>query len=220
MKNVRVWFSKNGTAKYISHLDLNRVILRAIQQSKIPIKRTEGFNPRISITFALPLSLGFSSENESMDMTLLNDIYDKDDIIEKINCGLPAGIKIFDLTEPVMPASSITEADFEVYVKSDKFSTDELYNKFCSFFDSDNIIVEKRTKKGTMKNVDLKVFLNHYQIKYISDRVIINLRLPAGNNININPMLIFNAAENSFNDSLYIDILRKNLYNNKGEIFR
>ena len=73
MKNVRVFYRKDGACKYISHLDTNRVMLRAIGKSRLNIWRTEGFNQHAYITFALPLSLGFASECESMDFRILDD---------------------------------------------------------------------------------------------------------------------------------------------------
>ncbi|MBQ2357606.1 MAG: DUF2344 domain-containing protein, partial [Ruminococcus sp.] len=45
MKNVRIWFKKDFECRYISHLDLNRTMLRALHKSRIPIWHTEGFNP-------------------------------------------------------------------------------------------------------------------------------------------------------------------------------
>ena len=50
-KDVRVWFSKTGTARYISHLDLNRCMSRAFHKAKLPLWYTEGFNPHV---FGLP----------------------------------------------------------------------------------------------------------------------------------------------------------------------
>ena len=58
MKSTRIWFHKFGTAKYISHLDLNRCVARAFHKAKLPMWYTEGFNPHAFVTFALPLSLG------------------------------------------------------------------------------------------------------------------------------------------------------------------
>ena len=37
MKTIRVFFTKTGRAKYISHLDVNRCIDRAIKRSGIPV---------------------------------------------------------------------------------------------------------------------------------------------------------------------------------------
>ena len=67
MKPVRIWFTKDNECKYISHLDLNRVVMRALHKSKLNIWHTEGFNPHPFVTFALPLSLGFKGVKETMD---------------------------------------------------------------------------------------------------------------------------------------------------------
>ena len=75
MKNVRIWFKKDGECRYISHLDLNRTMLRALHKSKLPIWHTEGFNPHPFATFPLPLSLGFRGVNECMDVKLEDDNY-------------------------------------------------------------------------------------------------------------------------------------------------
>ena len=75
MKNVRIWFKKDFECRYISHLDLNRCMLRALHKSKIPVWHTEGFNPHPFATFPLPLSLGFRGVNECMDIKLEEDNY-------------------------------------------------------------------------------------------------------------------------------------------------
>ena len=67
LKPVRIWFTKDNECKYISHLDLNRVVMRALHKSKLNIWHTEGFNPHPFVTFALPLSLGFKGVKETMD---------------------------------------------------------------------------------------------------------------------------------------------------------
>ena len=88
MKNVRIWFKKDFECRYISHLDLNRCMLRALHKSKIPIWHTEGFNPHIYLTFALPLSLGYESEFETMDFRLTKDM-DFEEVLEKLDVKSP-----------------------------------------------------------------------------------------------------------------------------------
>ena len=56
MQPIRIFFKKEGRAKYISHLDLNRVMQRALRRACIPVWRTRGFNPHPYIAFGLPLS--------------------------------------------------------------------------------------------------------------------------------------------------------------------
>ena len=59
MIDKRIRFTKTGEAKYISHLDLYRFMLRALKRAKLPVWHTEGFNPHVYVTFALPLSLKY-----------------------------------------------------------------------------------------------------------------------------------------------------------------
>ena len=105
MKNIRIWFKKDGACRYISHLDLNRVMLRALHKSKIPIWHTEGFNPHPFATFPLPLSLGFRGVNECMDVKLEDEEFSFKEIIDRLNDCLPPGIRIFDVTEA--PTASV-----------------------------------------------------------------------------------------------------------------
>ena len=67
MNTVRIWFSKKGEASYISLLDLQRVMGRAIKRSGVPAWYTQGFNPHIYMTFACPLPLGQESLVVSVD---------------------------------------------------------------------------------------------------------------------------------------------------------
>ena len=71
MKEIRIRFKKTGRAKFISHLDLTRTMIRAVRRAGIPVWYTEGFNRHPYVTFAAPLSLGFEGLNECMDTRLV-----------------------------------------------------------------------------------------------------------------------------------------------------
>ena len=60
--DYRLFYTKTGRLKYISHLDTNRLMQRTLKRSGLPVWYSEGFNPHIYITFALPLALGLESE--------------------------------------------------------------------------------------------------------------------------------------------------------------
>ena len=119
MKSTRIWFHKFGTAKYISHLDLNRCVARAFHKAKLPMWYTEGFNPHAFVTFALPLSLGIEGKHESMDIRLLEDM-PKEEIIHRLNDALPKDIRVYDVTEPQMKPGKIAYADYEIRYAADE----------------------------------------------------------------------------------------------------
>ena len=70
----RIVFEKKGRAVWISHLDLMRLFQRAFKRAGLPLTHTQGFNPRPSVSIALPLSVGYSSECEILEFGLLDGV--------------------------------------------------------------------------------------------------------------------------------------------------
>ena len=217
MKNVRVFFTKDGACKYISHLDTNRVMLRAIGKSRLDIWHTEGFHQHAYITFALPLSLGFASTCESMDFRLLDDNADMSAIPDQLNACLPQGIRVFRCAEAKHKPAAIDSASYEVRLEpmnKDDISLEELYSKLSAFLDQPEIIVEKKTKKGK-KNIDLKSYILGCEI----DDGVLKLRLPAGATLNINPSLLVGAFADYCGVELHADMTRTGIFTKEGEPF-
>lgn len=77
---LRALFQKTGNAVYISHLDLMRLFQRAFKRAGLPLTHTQGFNPRPSVSIALPLSLGVESQCELLDFELETDTFSNEDI--------------------------------------------------------------------------------------------------------------------------------------------
>ncbi len=91
--NYTFSFSKTGSAKFISHLELSRCFARAMRRADIPMKYSKGFHPHPRIIFHEALSVGIESMEETANLELIK-IMEPDDIITKINLNLPEGIKI------------------------------------------------------------------------------------------------------------------------------
>ena len=218
MKNVRIWFKKDDECRYISHLDLNRCVLRALHKSKIPVWHTEGFNPHPFATFPLPLSLGFRGINECMDIRLVDEISDEK-LIADFNACMPAGVRAFAVTEPIMKAGKIAYARFNIKISSDDMNSRKVYEELTKLLSFDEIMIEKRTKSG-IKTVDLKKSIKTYEPKEMFDFAELDIVLSAGSTDNANPNLIITALEKQTEKSFYADITRIDLYNSDMELFR
>ena len=218
MKNVRVWFKKDNECRYISHLDLNRCMLRALHKSRIPIWHTEGFNIHPYATFPLPLSLGFRGERECMDIRLTEE-FDFNKIKEKLNVCLPEGIRVFDVTEPVMKAKEITFASFRIKITSDDVTPDNLYNICSELLNKDEILVEKRTKKKGIKEIDIKSYLDKFKLERNIGGAILTVTLPAGSSTNINPTLVQKSIERYYGIEVYFDVTKTDMYDKNFKSF-
>ena len=182
--NLRAVFEKSGRAVFISHLDLLRTMQRAIKRSKIPVWYSQGFNPHIYLNFPLALSLGVSSHTEFMDFALTEPC-DKEQLVEKLNKSMPEGLKILSVDEPVFENKEIGFAEYLIEFKSNA-SPLEMFNELEKMMDMEVIEIDKRSKsKGTVK-IDIKPHLNVLGTEIAEDTLKVDIRLPAGLNLNIN----------------------------------
>ncbi|MCH5298081.1 MAG: DUF2344 domain-containing protein [Ruminococcus sp.] len=220
MKNARIWFKKDFECRYISHLDLNRCMLRALHKSRIPIWHTEGFNPHPFATFPLPLSLGFRGVNECMDIKLEDDDYSFEEIISSLNNCLPRGLRVFKVTDPIMKAGKIAFARFTIKIGDNRTSSKLICEQINDLLSQETIEIEKKTKKGTLKTVDIKHAVKNYEIKEMFDYAQLDITLSAGSTDNVNPNLLISSLFQKFDVEYEVDITRNELFNSDMEIFR
>lgn len=205
--NTRVFFSKTERAKYISHLDLSGVMQRAIRRTRLPVWYTEGYNPRMYTQFMLPLSLGQEGIREAMDLRLLEEI-PHDEVTDRINSMLPLDIRIIETAVPVCKNTDIASAEYEITADIDR-------GKFLKFTESEKIITEKKTKKG-ITEIDLKPCILGLEV---SDKI--KLKLPAGNDFNINPQLLLDTYKRQCEEEIpKLRIIRMKIFCSDGKEFR
>ena len=203
--NTRAFFSKMGRAKYISHLDLSSVVIRAMKRTRLPIWQTEGYNPRTYVTFMLPLSLGQEGEHEAMDFRLTEDV-PYDEVRDRLNAALPADIRVTEVTVPKDKNTDITAARYRIETSADP-------EKLRALCEKEHINVEKRTKKGSTI-VDLKELMSDA----VLDGSTLYVTFPAGNSFNINPSLLFEAYAAEYGEPVKrLRIVRTNIFSGNRE---
>ena len=211
MKNVRIWFSKDQECKYISHLDLNRCMLRAVRRAELPIWYTEGFNPHPFITFPLPISLGIDGKRECMDIRITDDNYDIKQIPEKMNRFLPAGIQIFDATYPKYDPKYICFAEYSAEISTESMTDKEFRGRIEDLSNLDSLIVQKKSKAG-MKDLDVLPYVKEIVFDENTGACKFKVTLPAGNTKNIGLHLILKAIENHLDIEIHYHIIKLDMF--------
>ena len=189
MREVRLLFSKTDRCKYISHLDINRCMSRALTRAQIPLWYTEGFNPHPYMSFSLPLPLGVESMCESLEIRITGDISNSE-IKDKLNAVLPTGIRIVDVYDDFRDCSEIAFSDY--VFKYDFKDNKEAEKRIKKVLSQDNIIALKRGKQGrrkVLKEVDIKPLIDKCSVSVRDNSTIINARLAAGQHSNLSPEL-------------------------------
>ena len=213
---VRATFEKSGRAKYISHLDLNRCMLRTFRRSGLPIWYTEGFNPHQYYSFALALSLGFESSCEILDFNLNEDM-PFEEIRDRLNAVMPEGMKIIKVAEQKQKITAITEAEYSFSLSA--ADTDRLLDDIQTLLSLPEILIEKKTKKG-IKTVDIKPSVKVMSCEKTDNSVNMTIRLPAGTQTNFNPTLLIDALRNMGGETFEAEKIRRTgIFCENNEIF-
>lgn len=224
MRALRIRFKKTGRAKYISHLDVNRLMSRAVRRAGIPIWYTEGFNPHPYLGFPLPLSLGQESDVEIMDIKV-EDGCTNEEITERLNAVMPEGVEITEVYDPFCDIHEIDTARYEIAAEcEDEDTARTLTDEISALVDSGEIISEKTGKKGrqkVVKQINLCEFIRDFFASAEKNTINIGVTLPAGERININPSLL-TAAFSSLKkaENLLFSIKRTQIFTKDGSIFR
>ena len=188
METVRVFFAKEGRLKYISHLDVTRCLARVFKRSGLPIWYTQGFNPHAYLTFALPLPLGVESQCESFDFRLTEET-SYEDICERLNAALPNELRALHAAAPVMEPGNICWADYQLSFYDKDPAVEEALDRLLA---AEYLPVRKKTKKGEQE-IDLKEKMTIRNVIRTADKLVLEVRLPAGGTQNWSPMLLTGA---------------------------
>ena len=200
MTNIRIFFSKKGRAKYISHLDMYRLFMRCFKKTTIPIWYTEGFNPHMYMTFPMPLSLGTESDRECVDIKLTEEM-PISELKLQLTGIFPEGIEVTDVAEPKKDQKEIAFADYEIEIYLQDGDAQKALESFRELCSREEILAQKKGKshgRKVIKEVDIKPMfkLLDARAEEIDGEMALRLKLRCECSISksLNPSLVVGAC--------------------------
>lgn len=159
--SYRLFFRKTGLCRFLSHLELRNVLIRAIRRSGVAVKYSEGFTPHPKITFGPALKLGVESMEEIIDVQLCGAV-NTAGLLRRLNDALPDGIR-FNSVEPLAPgakplSSFIKGFEYEVAFRGDfdSFAVKNVVDKF----NTEPSVTLRKEKDGHVKETELKTVVS------------------------------------------------------------
>lgn len=179
---LRLKFEKTGPIRFIGHLDLMRTFQKLFMRSGLPIAYSEGFNPHQIFSFATALAVGVSSEAEYMDVRF-KEAVSLQFVIDRMNQCAPTGIRIIEgvvlqAKEPKAMAA-LAAAKYRIAQNSEMI-TQAMIDDLLS---SEEVVIQKKTKKGKIKDLDLRPGIYNLVLKDGS----ILMTIATGSSFNIKP---------------------------------
>lgn len=147
----RLLFEKTGKAVYISHLDLMRLFQRAFKRAGLPLTHTQGFNPRPSVSIALPLSVGVDSRCELLDFDLSGEQVPCCEIKDRLNAALVEGVRVLDAYDGGRKIRDLALLDCTVTMEYDHGVPADAVEEINKLFAKNGLKVEKKSKNGPVQ---------------------------------------------------------------------
>jgi radical SAM-linked protein len=155
---LRLTFSKKGDLRYVGHLDLQRLIERALRRSNLPMRYSQGFNPKVRLNLASALPLGQESKAEVMDFWLEEKV-EPEVAMQRLNQALPEGVRILSakLISAKLPSlqDSLRESVFTVRFP---LNPETARQQLDAVLAQDQIVVSRRSK-----TLDIKPLILGYE---------------------------------------------------------
>ncbi len=190
----RLLFEKTGNAVWMSHLDLMRLFQRAFKRAGLPLTHTQGFNPRPSVSIALPLSVGVESQCELLDFDLDGEAAPCDKILAELNQALVEGVQVLQVYETGRKIKELRYLHCIVTLEYDNGIPANAKAALQDLFGTDALLVPKKSKNGTTEQ-DIIPMLNRLDLAEAGERALVFDCTLCCQNPSLNPMQLVAAVE-------------------------
>ena len=218
----RILFEKTGNAIWISHLDLMRLFQRAFKRAGLPLTHTQGFNPRPSVSIALPLSVGMESFCELLDFELDGEKVANRIVRGKLNDYLVPGIRVLKVYDNGEKIKHLALLDTVVTLEYDRGVPEGAVAMLENFFRQEEILVEKKSKTNGIQEQNIVPMIQSLEVEQQDTHTILLKARICCQNPTLNPMQLHGAIVRHLPELApdFAKCARMELYDHEGKIFR
>lgn len=162
-RRFKVQLTKMDEARFLSHLELYSVIIRALRRAEIPLRFSQGYHPLPKVTFGPALPVGIESKTEYFSFETFGFPMEKR-MIARLSEELPKGLSVIQCEEVPLKAPSLFHnvRRFTYHVElngiKERFSTNEIRTRIQSFMDTDEAMVSRVTPEVERK-INVRTFV-------------------------------------------------------------
>lgn len=217
----RLLFEKTGTAIWMSHLDLMRVFQRSFKRAGLPLTHTKGFNPRPSVSIALPLSVGVESVCELLDFDLEGEPIPMEEIRDKLNAALVPGVHVRECCETGRKLRDLSLLRCRVTMEYDGGVPDGAAEAIRALFARESLTVEKKSKNGIAEQ-DIIPMIRSLSLESGEQGILLLDAIVCCQNPTLNPTQLHSAIVRYLPEYApnFCHIRREEIYDTTQTIFR
>ena len=217
----RLLFEKKGNAVWISHLDLMRMFQRAFKRAGLHLTHTQGFNPRPSVSIALPLPVGIESCCELLDFRLDGENASNEEILSRLNEALVEGVRVLAVYDQGQKIKNLAYLDCLLSMEYDRGVPSDAPQAIRDLFSRESLIVLKKSKNGETEQNIIPMLRSFALAQEDANTLSIHARVCC-QNPSLNPMQLCAAVESHLPEFApdFAKVSRNEIYDHQEQIFR
>ena len=94
-----IWMAVNGDLRFLSHHDMMRAVERIAVRARLPLRYSQGFNPRPAVVLVCPRPVGVATRSDLLVVTLDAPV-EPEELLARMNAQGPTGLR-FLRAEPL-----------------------------------------------------------------------------------------------------------------------
>lgn len=150
-------YAIEGDLRFISHQDTLRLFKRALARADLPVRHTQGFNPRPRMTIALPRPVGVASDDELLIIELDADV-PPDDLLARLAPQMPAGARLLSAWR-LADGDRRLPHEVEYRLPLDAMNVAELALSAAHMMAASQLVATRPGEQGGSRTVDIRPFL-------------------------------------------------------------
>lgn len=162
----RITFATRRTLAYVSVLELGKIWERSLRRAGMPLKYSQGYNPRPKLHFAAPLPVGCGSDADLLDVWLEAPVA-PETMLAALADAVPPDLSVIDVHTVPEDEAALSEqlvaAEYRVWLRD----VPEVVVKsaIAAFLDSDTLALAKRGRKYRGKTYDLRPLVQELRLE-------------------------------------------------------
>lgn len=162
----RITFATRRTLAYVSVLELGKIWERSLRRAGIPLKYSQGYNPRPKLHFAAPLPVGCGCEADLLDVWLESPLT-PEALLTALTGVTPPDLSVSDIRRVPEDEAALSErlsaAEYRVWLRD--VAPEEVQSAIADFLDSASLSLPKRGHKYQGQTYDLRPLVEELHLE-------------------------------------------------------
>ncbi len=155
---VAIRFRVEGDLRFISHHDTMRLFERALSRAQLPVRFSEGFNPRPRMSLPLPRPVGVAALADVL-VVELREAVDASEALARLRQQMPAGLVLLDAFH-LQPERKLHPERVDYEVDLPEGLAPAVRQAVERVLSSDRWIVERTDRRGNpLRSIDIRPLL-------------------------------------------------------------